>query len=1105
MRLPFSNLSSALVCCVALSLGAGGLAAQGATGKVQGIVLDPLGQPLASAQVILVGTSFAALTSGDGFYFLNNVPAGVYDMRAQFIGYQAAQMNDVRILADQTLTADFQLSGAITLEAFTIVATAEPLVPRDQVASRSVVTGDQIDQLPIDNPQDIVKLQPGIVEGRGGQISIRGSRAREATIFIDGVQVRRMDTGWTWLWLPTNTLAEVSVTTGAMEASFGDAQAGVISYVTRAGGPTFTGTAAYETDEPMGQSLRTGWNKFEAALSGPILGNLTFSAGGTLQGQKATSWRRGVEDVPTFTFMGIDTLVAEAFEGDSFQTAIPHFVQWGGTCDAESNLDLNGNPVGCQGRVRPYEWETDLRLTGKLQYTYGRGSRLAFSALTEFWQGRGGIFETDQMGAWGSRRSSTVFVLNWVQQVFRRPTSELSWDVSLSFQSDRSLDGDLLRTADLESRYAPLGIRLVPLEFTTDWNRFGPGDPAAHLTRDSTGGYVINRLKTKQDWEAMIENVRYDRGTLRSYLGRDDIWGEVVPRMNPYGTLGGGFWSFGADWGQAYVFERRTVGRAVVDWQADRYNRFNFGAEGTAAHLARWSGMSWVYKFQGDAYTGDPYKVALFGQDRLDLGDVVIELGVRWDRYDTRAIFPTVPGRTFSSLAFDPDKTVEQMTCPTALAQCNKDEYVWYPSRAHTALSPRVRVAFPVTDRTGFRFSYAHQTQVPDFVDMYNGVNNDRVNAGGVMIGGDVDFERTIQFEFGIRHAFSPDLLLDIAAYNKDKVSDVAYRISRLWDPVFGDTTDMTLLTNADWGNVRGAEIQLIGRLGRVLSGQASYTYQNALGTGSDPYSYIQGLANALSYVTGERLDPVQMTLRTRDDRRHNIQGTFSLTFPRDFARGSVFGAILRNVGAYGTFQVRSGLPYTRQRNWGQATHSSGNYVNNIIEPLQSSETPWEKYFDLRVTKGFRLGPTDWTLYVDARNLFNFTNKIEVFAATGDVVNEANRELWGYDELIRMEQDAQASGVWISVEKSDVDGSVREVGAIDLTNLSATCPTWAGADGPVGCVMLQRTERRFGNGDGIYDVEEQLAALGALYELNRGVHTFLGAGRLVRLGLQVTF
>ena len=61
---------------VALGLGAGSLLAQGSTGKIEGRVRDQAGAPIANAQVYIVGTAFNALTNPQGYYFINNVPAG---------------------------------------------------------------------------------------------------------------------------------------------------------------------------------------------------------------------------------------------------------------------------------------------------------------------------------------------------------------------------------------------------------------------------------------------------------------------------------------------------------------------------------------------------------------------------------------------------------------------------------------------------------------------------------------------------------------------------------------------------------------------------------------------------------------------------------------------------------------------------------------------------------------------------------------------------------------------------------------------------------------------------------------------------------------------
>ena len=55
------------------------------------------------------------------------------------------------------------------------------------------------------------------------------------------------------------------------------------------------------------------------------------------------------------------------------------------------------------------------------------------------------------------------------------------------------------------------------------------------------------------------------------------------------------------------------------------------------------------------------------------------------------------------------------------------------------------------------------------------------------------------------------------------------------------------------------------------------------------------------------------------------------------------------------------------------------------------------------------------------------------------------------------------------------------------------------------CVYLIRAEERFGNGDHIYTIEEQSAAINALYNAGRGEQTLTAPGRRARLGIEINF
>ena len=119
---------------VALGLGASALVAQ-ATGKVEGRVRDEAGAPIANAQVTVVGTAFSALSNAQGYYFMNNVPAGTYSMRAAFIGYRAVRTDGVRVLAGQTAANDFALTASTVVIEDIVVTSDQPLVPRDEVTT----------------------------------------------------------------------------------------------------------------------------------------------------------------------------------------------------------------------------------------------------------------------------------------------------------------------------------------------------------------------------------------------------------------------------------------------------------------------------------------------------------------------------------------------------------------------------------------------------------------------------------------------------------------------------------------------------------------------------------------------------------------------------------------------------------------------------------------------------------------------------------------------------------------------------------------------------------------------------------------------------------
>jgi hypothetical protein len=1047
------------------------LAAQQSMGKVEGTVADQAGVPIANAQVLIVGTSFGTVTNEKGYYFFNNVPVGTYTVRAQLIGYAPAEVRGVRVLGGQTITTDIKLeSSAVQVTGVTVTAAANPLVPRDQVTSKSIVSGDFVNDLPVDDMRAVVALTPGVVEsGATAGLSIRGGRPGEANVYIDGAAVRGTNNGAPRIELGTNAVEEASVTTGALGVEFSDAQSGVISFTTKSGGEKLSGSLGATTDSPFGDNMSVGFNRLEGSVGGPVPGirNLRFFGSTILSGQVSDFRGAGSENVPRFIVSGTDTVVTTP---DSNVT-VPAYVQYSGECGhfgstatPASQAILNNYGASCNGRKFPVDWNSFVRLQGKLQYSYGSGSSVSLTGLAD-----GNQFRNTSdlsLGAptrqTGQHNWNRLGVLNWVHQVTRTAEQALSVNLNLSWAQDRTISGPLDPSSELDTREPSLGLVLSNLDFA------GVDRMPFPITED------------------IIRNVRTNSGLRTPFLGQSELDSGQPYRLNPY-AMQGSWPTSGVDVAASSLSETRYQGRVVVDWQANRYHRFTLGGDAKKTDLAFWQSNLLTQIFM-DAYLVHPTQYGFFASDRLDLGDVVLELGGRYDYYNANALFPTTPARISSH----PDWDGNAATSDQIYQQMLDNPDIFTPSVGHSTVSPRLRVSFPITEQTGFRLSYAHQVQTPDFSTLLTGINNDLTftNTNDIF-GRDLDFGKTIQFEFGVRHAFSRDLILDVAAFNKDKVSDYAARILRFEDP--RDPTDtlvVNVLTNRDFGNARGVEVKLDWRVGSYLTTGVAYTFQVSKNTGSDPFAYLNTFARQVSGLTGDRVSPPEAANRTNDDRTHNLVGAVSLSFPDDYKKGTTAGALLRNLGVFMTFRVQSGLAYTRLDNQGAgqtAPQLNFGLGGRAVEGLNASVLPWSKLVDLRLTKGLRFGGTDWTLFADIRNLLNIKNVIGAFAETGDLVNARHRNNVLSAEQANMLSEADEAGVLAADSSIDV---------------GASCASWGLA---VNCVAMRRAEARFGDGDGIYTFEEQQRALNTYYDSRFGSWRFLERPRNLRLGLELSF
>jgi outer membrane receptor protein involved in Fe transport len=219
---------------VLLLAGLSAPAAHAQTGKLAGTIVDEFGDPLIGATALIVGTDpplgAAADLSGD--YSILRIPVGTYSVRFSSIGYQTQVVEGILIKSNQTTEIDVTLGEEI-YEGEEITVTADrPLVDISQTSAMATISKEEIDVLPVQELEDLVNLQAGVVDGH-----FRGGRIGEVQYQVEGVSVNNPYDNSSTLTLDRSVLQEVQVISGTFDAEYGQALSGVVNAVLRRGDP----------------------------------------------------------------------------------------------------------------------------------------------------------------------------------------------------------------------------------------------------------------------------------------------------------------------------------------------------------------------------------------------------------------------------------------------------------------------------------------------------------------------------------------------------------------------------------------------------------------------------------------------------------------------------------------------------------------------------------------------------------------------------------------------------------------------------------------------------------------------------------------------------
>ncbi len=195
-------------------------------GKIAGTVREAkTGEPLAGANLEVVGMRMGAAADQNGEFYILNVPPGKYEIRASMVGYKTMKLVDVIVNTGKTTVIDFALSDEI-LETEEVVVIAErPDVERDKTSTSSIVRFEDVQTLPgIRDISDVLSLAADVYDGH-----FRGGRVGEEYYTLQGMGiVNPLDRSSAFMPIMSG-VEEVEVITSGFGAQYGNAQSGVVN------------------------------------------------------------------------------------------------------------------------------------------------------------------------------------------------------------------------------------------------------------------------------------------------------------------------------------------------------------------------------------------------------------------------------------------------------------------------------------------------------------------------------------------------------------------------------------------------------------------------------------------------------------------------------------------------------------------------------------------------------------------------------------------------------------------------------------------------------------------------------------------------------------
>ena len=900
----------------------------GTTGKLSGTLIDKeTGEPLIGCNIIIEDTYLGTSSNEKGEYALLNIPPKTYSIRFEMIGYKKLVNEGVTIISDKTTSLNGELVSSVIAGEEVVVVAEKKLIQFDVTQSEAIISSEELEGMPVTEVSEVLRLQGGVTVDSDGGIHMRGGRTSEVSYMVDGVPMSDLYDGGIGVQIENDNIQELQVISGTFNAEYGRALTGVVNMVTKDGGNQFEGSLhTYAGDYQSSDKIYNNLNNLDLEDDYSVSASLS----GPILKDKVTFYSSGRVNQSKGWLNGLQT-----------------FTIYGDTIfkDQNNNRYLDGNEEQKDPYYKGLNWHSSWSTQNKVTFNLLKGTTFKINTILNSRESQDYNFalqllEDAQITNFNRGRFLGLSISHTLS-----PTSFLQVNISENKYNYESY----LFEDPLDNRYiTPDSLFLARLE-----NRIPD-----HIIEQY--GDQVQYFPAYSLYRAGVDNRRFERETKTNNYKLD-----FTSQINKYNQV-----KLGLDFSSHFLM-------------LDTYSLL----DSTLTDQVYTPFIPDKESFTRSYYVRKPTEFAIYAQDKIEYGDMIINLGLRYESFNPNAKIPNnihepyikdprnpaldtlsqgqleaINWGDISYTEIDSNGNEVSYTYADYYSRFNDQPNLnqktgwWKNTTVKSLLSPRAAVAYPISDKGVIHFAYGYFFKIPDFSLLYDETDYKLSETGsnfGIFGNPDLKPETTVSYELGLKQEVALNTRLELKAFYRDARNYVSSGI-----PIdLGDGKAYYTFVNKDYSNSRGIIVTAYRRFSNFIGGQLDYTYQVAEGANSNPVEEFGAV------LAGN--EPTRSIIPLDWDQTHSLNG-------------SIF-ANYKEWGANTVFQFGAGYPYTPQI----TNYESQGEVLSTVLLRNSRRKPSTFRMDVKLHRGIKIGELNGKFYVRIQNLTDRRNHISVYGDSG--------------------------------------------------------------------------------------------------------------------------